>query len=276
MAVVLAAAALLATGCGRSSNNTAAPNTTTTSPTSVLPSTSEPATTSTPPATTTTAPPIPAGRSAADRLADFFAGAERVDRQLRATAKLVNTAFSAKTMTFTVAMQNAIKAVDPQTVVPAIPAGLDSRLQNRVYLVFSELVSRRYAFRPIMEAEPGHPIARDSDDGRHVLLGLSHGVGPAARFAADLAATRQLARSVPPGQTPAPDSRASAEVAVRITSILSRNYGCGTSGGWIQSSPAPFGWTSGDGWHLEGRINGIVFEADYQPSQGWSVNIHAC
>ena len=195
-----------------------------------------------------------------------------MDRQLRDTAGLINTGFRTSTMTFTTTMVKAIEAIDPRTLVKTVPAGLPAAFQNQVYLVFSELAARRYAFNPILELEPGRPIDRDSQEGKRVLEGLSHGVGPAARFPADLAAARSLARSEPPVPVAAPNSRASAEVAVRTTYILSRNGGCGTSGGWVQTTPVPLSWTGQNG----GTIGGIPFRADFRPGEGWQVQLRAC
>lgn len=221
----------------------------------------------------------PRGPSAADQLADFFAAAQRMDDQLRATATLVNTGIGAQAMTFTAPMVDAINAIDPQSLVATIPAGLPGRLQDQVYLLFSELASRRYSFTPVLEAEPGQPLARDSQDGKRVLEGLSHGTEPAARFAADLDAAQALARSEPPLAVAAPDSRAGAEVAVRAAYILVKNRGCASSGGWIQTTAAPITWQQGDngaGQRTDGTIGGITFRADYQPGCGWQATLNVC
>lgn len=208
----------------------------------------------------------------AGELDGFFTGAQRMDSRLRDTAALINTGFRTQTMAFTSTMIEAIKAIDPRTLVKSIPAGLPATVQNRIYLVFSELAARRFAFNPILDASSGQSIARDSQEGKRVLEGLSHGVGPAARFPADLAAARSLARSEPPIPVAAPNSRASAEVAIRTTYILVRNSGCGASGGWVQTTPAPLSWTGQN----DGSVGGVAFHAVYRAGDGWRVDLGAC
>jgi hypothetical protein len=270
LVTLMAAVALLATGCGR-------PGDTATEPAS--PPGASTSTETTTPTTAASVPPSSPRSSAADQLAGFLSGAQDMDRQLRDTAALINTGVGTRTMKFDAKTLAAINAIDPRTLVKAIPGGLPADLQNKVYLVFSELAARRYAFKPILETEPGQPIARDSPNGKDVLDGLSHGAAPAARFAADLAATRSLARSAPPVTVAAPGSRASAEVAVHTTYILVRNSGCGTSGGWIQTTPVRITWTPGDtgAWgRSDGTIGGIPFRATYEPGKGWRVELNAC
>lgn len=262
IAMVLPAAA-----CGKSDDNSAAaPN----SPSAVPSSATSTITPDMPTPTTSHGPSRT--RSAAGQLTEFFTAAERMSTQLHRTATLVNSEIGDQTIQFTPNTITAITAIDPHILIRMIPAGMPANLQRQVYLLFSELASRRYAFNPILELSSGAPYARNSAEAARVLEGLAHGAASAARFPADLAATRALASSQPPIPAARPDSKASAEVAIRTAAIIGRNGGCGTSGGWIETTPSPLVWGQG----TSGTIGDVQFRADYHPGQGWQVTLNAC
>lgn len=272
LVIVMITVAVATIACGSSADTTEPGNTTAVS-------SPAPATATSPHGASTTATPTsPHGPSAADQLADFLTGAQRMDDRLRSTAKMINSGLGAETFVFTPDTVAAIKAIDPETLVKTMPAGMSAQLQHQMYLLFSELAARRYAFTPILEQEVGTAIPRDSDAARHIMEGLSRGSSPAGRFPHDLAATRTLAQSEPPVPVAAPDSRASAEVAVHAAYIVGRNNGCGASGGWVQTTEVPLVWkqgTNGVG-RTDGTIGDVQFRADYQPGQGWQVALNAC
>lgn len=255
-------------GSDDSANTPASPSQELSSPTSA-----------TAPTTTTTTPTMSARHSAADQLAGFFTAARRMDAELARTAKLINAEIGAETMQFSPNTITAIKAIDPRPMAKTIPGGMTTELQRSVYLLFSELASRRYAFAPVLEVGPGQTVPRGSPEADHVLEGLSHGSPAAARFRADLAAARALASSRTPIAPTAPDSRANAEVAVHTAYIIGQNSGCGSSGGWLSTTVTPLVWQQDVdfiGQRIDGQIGIVRFRADYQPGQGWTVYLYAC
>jgi hypothetical protein len=272
------AAALLAAACASTADPGAAP---TSAPLSASPSSSaSPSPSTTPSASPSKTPSnTPPGPSAADQLAGFLAAAGRMDVQIRTAAALINTGIGPQSIRLTGATVEAVKAIDPQALARTIPGAMPARLQQQVLLLFSDLASRRYSFNEVLLYQDGQPIARTTDVGKHLVDTLGYGAPAAARYPGDLAATRTLAASLPPLAVAAPDSRASAAVAVQTTYIMEANSGCGSAGGWIETKPVPLVWKQGtdfSGQRTDGTIAGILFWADYRPGLGWQVTIEAC
>jgi hypothetical protein len=218
------------------------------------------------------------GPSAADALAGFFAAASRADRQIRAAAAQVNNGIGADTIQFTPKIVAAVTSIDQQALVDAIPGAMPAALQRQVLLVFSELVSRSDALTAILDVQHD-PFPRDSAAARFLIGNLGHGAPAAARYPADLNATRKLAASLPPIATVSPASRATAAIAVQTEYIMGMNGGCASTGGWLETTPVPLLWKQGvdySGQRTDGTIGGILFRADYHPGHGWQVLIHAC
>ena len=219
-------------------------------------------------------PTAPAS-TAADGLRRFFASAAAADRRLHAVAMLINGGIGSAGVGFPPATVAAVKAAQPVASAAAIPAGLRPRLLRAVMLVQSDLASRWYAFGPVTEGLRGPP-AYERD---RVLDCLANGAPAAARFAADLAAARSLAASLPPIQAAAPGSRAAAEVAIRLEFIAKADGGCDSCGGYLATSPPQIVWRhipNAYGAPFDGTAGGIPFRASYRAGTGWSVFLNAC
>ena len=250
--------------CGHATQGGGAPAT------SSRPAASSPAT------ARTTTPPAP---SATSQLAAFFAAAELADSQLRHAAVLVNADIGTTSMRFTPATLAAVRALGNATVARAIPAGLPPELLRETLVVYGDLSSRVAAFGGVRwYGYAGRELPIGGQDAKNVLRGLHNGAPAAARFDADLAAVRALARQTPPLAIAAPDSRAAAELALRLYSIDKRN-GCSAEfGGYAPTQLETVTWLPGSDQHArhyEGTIGGGRFQADYT-AHGWQISINAC
>lgn len=230
-----------------------------------------------PPASTR---PVPPGPTAAGQLAAFVAAAEHADSQLRHAAALVNADIGAASMRFTPATMAAVRGLDYTAPGAAIPAGLPAGLLEDVMVVCGDLASRDGAFNGVrIFGSSGRELPIGGQDARDLLRGLRNGAPAAARFGADLAAVRTLARQTPPVRIAPPDSRAAAEVAVRLDSLGRRNHCSYDFGGWAPAALEPLTWQPAadqHAGHYAGTIGGIRFQADYAAGHGWSVTIYAC
>jgi hypothetical protein len=240
------------------------------------------------PAGRTTAPssrPAPASThatapSAATQLAAFFAAAQQADNRLHQTAGLVNGNIGTTSMRFTPSTLAAIRALDNAPVARAVPAGLPPGLLRDVLVVYGDLASRTAAFRGIeMYGHSGLVLPIGSSEAQGILRGLRNGAPAAARFGSDIAAAQASAQQIPPVTIAAPDSRAAAELAVRVQAINLRNTGCGMMGGWAPTELETVSWQLGTTQHpdrYEGTIGGVRFQASYTPQHGWQITIYAC
>jgi hypothetical protein len=214
------------------------------------------------------------GPSAADQLAGFYSAAGALDSQLRHAAALVNEGVSPTSMTFPSATLAAVSALSANEVARTIPPGLSAELLRQTLLVYSGLESRTTSLRAVTMHSDDYPLKISSGDGEYVYVYrcLGNGGPAAARFSADLAGLRAAALAAPPVTPAAPDSRAAAELAVRIQDIGLRNSGCMSCGGFVATTLAPVVWTSQSG----GTINGIRFQVTYHAGTGWEAAIWAC
>jgi hypothetical protein len=240
----------------------------------------------TPSSSTATAPPAatspsttpsptqstPAGPSAADQLAGFFSAAGALDSQLRHAAALVNEGVGPTSMAFPVSTLATVGLLSTTEVARAIPAGLPAELLRQTLLVYSGLESRTTSLRAVPMYSEEYPLKLSSGDGEYVYRCLGNSGPAAARFSADLAGLRAAALAAPPVTPAAPDSRAAAELALRIQSINLHNSGCGGCGGFVATTLAPVVWTSQSG----GTIHGIRFQVSYHAATGWQAVIWAC
>lgn len=284
-----AAGAVLATGlaaCGATPGSPAS-----TGARGSMPATSAPAASQTaaapgqaPSATAPAAPSASSPRaSAVGQLTAYLTAAGTADAQLKYTAVMVNQLIGPDVIRFSAAEVNAVKAARAATDAAgkAIPAGLSPELLRRALLAYSDLESRTDAFaRVVRRSQPSPPLPRDSDEGRDFMAALGHGAPAAARFASDLAAVGDLAAATAPGATAAPDSRAAAEVAVRITQIRLANSGCDSTGGQLFTTLHPLTWhpagVLGTDIRSDGTIDGTPFSVTYHPGSGWTALIYAC
>lgn len=208
--------------------------------------------------------------SAADDLAPFLAEASRADTRIRAAAVLVNADLgSGPTIQYRSTTVAAIQAARPVAAATAIPTGLPPELLRQTLLTYSDLTARANAFDQV------------SSERTFVLGCLGHGRAPAARFASDLAATRISAAASPRIHRAAPDSRAAAELALRIEQIDHMNACSGTCGGMIRTQLATVTWhrtapVAPGSITPDGTIDGIAFAVRYQAGKGWDVAINAC
>lgn len=236
-----------------------------------------------PPATSappgTTSPSGQPSASAADQLAGFFSAAQAADARLHHAAALANAGIGAKTIHLSPSTVAAVKALDLTAVEHAIPAGLPSELQRQVMLVYSDLVSRTWAFNRYLMYRSRTTLPASGTEGRDLVRCLGNGAPAAARYDADLAAARAYAQTVPPLTVAAPDSRAAAEVLLRVDLIKIANGGCGSCGGrvftqlptvvWQRQTEPGFGYS-------DGYVNHVRFSAHYRAGHGWDVVLFAC
>ena len=222
----------------------------------------------------------PAAPSAAGQLAAFTAAAEQADSQLHHAAALVNSDIGATSMRFTPATLAAVGALGNAPAARAIPAGLPTELLRQTLAVYGDLASRTAALGAAARyGYPGRKLPIGSQDAKAVLRCLGHGAPAAARFGADLAAMRSLAQQTPPLTLAAPDSRAAAEVALRINSIDKQNACSDECGGYAPTQLETVIWHPGTDQHsrhYEGTISGIRFQASYTAAHGWEITIYAC
>jgi len=250
-------------------------HTTASGPGGASPSSPAPATEASPGAPATTSPPR---ATAADQLTGFFAAAAAADVRLKHAAVLVNSGIGSTTMSFPPATRAALDQLDTTAAARAIPGGMPAELLRRVLLVYSDLESRTCAFNGILR-QTHSTVPVNSEEGREILSCLHNGAPAAARFGADLAAARSLAQATQPLAVAAADSRAAAEVAIRIAAINGVNSGCDSCGGFVSTSLWPISWqpaydpVSG---RSDGTINGVRFRADYRAGHGWQVVLWAC
>ncbi len=231
----------------------------------------------------TTVSSNPQGRSAADDLVAFFDAVETTDRDLRAAADAVNGSIGVDTVTFEQSTIDAVDRAEPAAVAAAFPAGLEPAVEQAVLLVYSDLVSRFASLRqgsclylgtrPRSELEPSC---------------FSQGHAAAERMPGDVRAARAAAEDSPPVVAPAPDSRAAAEVLLRIALIDGANRGCDSGGGFIATRPISVQWYTNPPVNpdtpeippLDGEVGGLGvsagFWATYATDTGWTVQLNAC
>jgi hypothetical protein len=222
----------------------------------------------------------PAAPSAAADLAPFIAAAGQADSRLHHAAALVNGDIGAASMRFTPATVAAIHALGNAAVAHAIPAGLSADLLREVLAVYGDLSSRTAAFGGVLRyGYSGRELPTGGQDAKNVLRGLHNGAPAAARFDADLAAVRSGAQQAPPLALVGPDTRAAAELALRLHSTDKRNFCSEEFGGFAPAQLETVIWYPADDrhtHHYEGTISGISFQADYTAAPGWEINILAC
>ena len=190
--------------------------------------------------TTTTGAPttaVVAPVSASERLAEFFAAAEDLDRRIKAAADQVNDTFDPETGTVSGEAARAIDALNAAPLAHLVPGGMTEDLEVAVLAVFADLDSRIAAL-----------VGGVGENGDLECLGF--GALSAQRFPGDLAAARSLAATAPALVT-APDSPESGMVAVRLVYIQGSNSCCGSCGGYIYEESIEVDWEGrifGPGW----------------------------
>ncbi len=183
-------------------------------------------------------------------------------------------------MRFTPATLAAVRALGNTSVASGIPAGLPGGLFRDVLVVYGDLSSRTGAFNGVrLFGNSGHEMPIGGQDAKNVLRGLHNGAAAAARFDGDLAAVRSLAQQTPPPTVAAPDSRAAAELALRLYSIDKINNCSEEFGGFAPAQLETVIWQPASGQHshhYQGTIGGGSFHADYSAAHGWQIYINAC
>jgi len=232
------------------------------------------------PVTTTTVP------SAANDLAAYFAAATNLDQRLKVAAAAANGAIGTNEITISQSTIDVIKAADPSAASHEIPAGLPPDVLLPVLTVQSDLVSRFYAFRGFMNAEPGiipraNPTPGSLSPADYLMTCLGNGSNTASLFPADMAAARTEASKAPPLVPVDPSSQAAADLAIWLYNISGENSGCMECGGYRVTTLAPITWhqvspltPGGNSW--DGDIGGLLFTAHYTVGQGWTVQTNAC
>ena len=244
-----------------------------------------------PPRASSTSAPAPSSTSttvwpnaAGTNLAAYLSAAARADSLLKTAAAAVNGDVGAETLNLSPATAAAIEAADPAPAGNAVPAGLPDDLLARVMLVQSDLVSRWAALEGYRRLQGSTlPVARGDPAAQDALGCLGNGAAAATSTGADTRALQSAAAQVPPFTPAAPDSQEAADVQILLQSIELQNLGCGSCGGYrmttlpdIEWYPSPHPSSVTGLPPTNGTIHGIEFEANYSPSTGWQINIHAC
>ena len=229
----------------------------------------------------TTRPP-----SALHDLTAFFTSANGIDQNLKVAAVDANGAIGTTQIVVTQQTLDTIAAADPASVTDDIPAGLPAEILLPVLTVQSDLVSRYYAFRGFVEAQPGtvpgtSPTPGSMSAAGYLLACLGNGSKAARSYASDVAAARKAASDTPPLTPVGPSSQDAAELAIWIHDIVEANSGCESCGGFRLTSLPKITWhrvapltPGGNAW--DGDIAGLLFAAQYTPGQGWAVQLNAC
>jgi hypothetical protein len=216
--------------------------------------------------------------TAADSLAMFFAAARADDARIRDTARIINSEIGPTSVSFSRATINTVKASAPHRTARAIPAGMDADLLRTTMIVYSDLASRAAAFNQVVDfASEVRP--RTDPAVARFLDALRRGSLVARAYPADLAAARALAVTKPPIVAAGSQSRAAAELAIRIELVKVANNGCNSSGVPALRYLPRIDWatsTTAADDRLDGSIRGIAFQTAYTADNGWTVGLRAC
>jgi hypothetical protein len=107
--------------------------------------------------------------SAADQLAEFFAGAARIDGKLRNAATLINGGVRQDVIVLAPATVAAVRGIQPHQLVGTIPGGMDRELLRSVMLVYSDLVSRRLAMDRAAAFAPSATLPRTGSEAKDLI-----------------------------------------------------------------------------------------------------------
>src|SRR5262245_36353383 len=220
---------------------------------------------------TTTPTAAPSEPGAIDALAPFLSAAATLDVQLREAAAAINAAGPPWTNVGP-EVARLVRAAELESVAQTIPAGLPPDLQRSVILVYSDLASRRGAMTAFQYEPPSTFTGT-------LLSELGNGHAAAARFDADLAATRALAAATPPIADVPLDSRLVAEKLLLIQDVNRGNF-CDERGGAVFTSLPEITWVA-PSWNpdADGTIGRpgftIDFTAEFRDGT-WEVQIIAC
>lgn len=221
--------------------------------------------------------PTQRGPSAADDLEPFFAAAATLDQQLKAAATAIN-ATGPPWEEITPDVAGKVRAADLEPVSGAIPAGLPHDLQESVFLVLSDLASRRMAMESFTAVGPVLPDDVDTDQTNQKLLAdLRNGHAAAVRFDGDLAAAQALAADTPPVAPVPTRSPLTAEKLVLVEYVRVANAGCNARGGAVFTELPEVVWRSvPDLPEAEGTVDGTEFNADLRPDGTWEIHLFVC
>ena len=182
-------------------------------------------------------------------------------------------------MQFSRATLDAIRAVDITSPARAIPAGMPQDLLRDVMTVYGDLASRSASLSGIwLYDSEGTRLPISAADAKGILRCLHNGAPAAHRFGVDMAAMLTLARQIPQLTLAGPESRAAAEVAVRVTLITRPNFCSYECGGYAPTQLDTLTWNAATRpGHYDGTVGGTGrFSADYHPGHGWVADINAC
>jgi hypothetical protein len=144
-------------------------------------------------------------------------------------------------------------------------------------IVYSELATRSAALNVLGIGTEVQP--RTNPDVVRFFDALRRGSLVARAYPADLAAARALAAATPPIARARPDSRAAAELAIRIALVKVAN-GCGyADGAPVLRQLVPTVWkttVTSDGRRHDGSIGGLAFHVAYAAGSGWTVGLDVC
>ena len=238
--------------------STSLPTTTTTSTTTTTTTTST---------TTTTTLPEP---TALDQLAPFFEEADSLDRAIAAAAQVFNNGFDPEAGTITQEAIDAIQALSGDALFAAIPPGIPKDLRTAALVVYADMTSRIAALSGATWL--GGP---ESVDSAYFCLRL--GRNSKARLPGDLEHLETLASETPSFEVEPVNSIAGGVLAVHKEVIRLINWGCGSCGGAVYTTPVEVNWRTrtisddeghGSDWELP-------FTATFDGEQ-WVIETTAC
>jgi len=229
---------------------------------------------------TDTARTLPVNRAptAADSLAEFFAAARADDARIRAAARAVSREIGPTSVHFSRATVDTVEASAPNRTARAIPAGMNPDLLRTTMIVYADLATRSSALNPELDfIDIGESRPRTDRYVVGFLDGLHRGSLIARGYQTDLTAAQALAAASPPIMPARPDSRAAAELTIRIAHIKGANS-CDSGNPLVLRYLVPVVWrttVTPRGRH-DGSFGGIVFHVTYAAGSGWTVWFDAC
>jgi len=206
----------------------------------------------------------------------FFAAARADDARIHAAARAVNREIGPTSVHFSRATLDAVKASAPDRTARALPAGMDADLLRTAMIVYSELATRSAALNVLGIGTEVQP--RTNPDVVRFFDALRRGSLVARAYPADLAAARALAAATPPIARARPDSRAAAELAIRLAVVKLAN-GCNGGNAPVLRQLVPTVWkttVTSDGRRHDGSIGGLAFHVAYAAGSGWTVGLDVC
>ena len=160
----------------------------------------------------------------------------------------------------------ALFLIDPAPYQAAFDAAAATRAHAEAAAANAKLVAARTE-----DLVKDNAVSRQEADAAAATLQVAD---------ADLAAARAAAAAAPPVVVAASDSRAAAELALRIYWTDLANGCAAGGGGYLATKPIVVVWKSepqvGGGPPWDGRADDLPFRATYAAPTGWKIELNAC